>query len=282
MDTLFEGLRRLEYRGYDSAGISLDLPVQVGRDVWSLSKWTKLIRCLSVQSPDESNEVNKPVVIKAKGKVADLVALVSEEMESLQIDQDACVTTHAGIAHTRWATHGPPCATNSHPHVSSSNHEFVLVHNGTITNYRALKEFLVKEGEEFSTETDTEVIPKLCNFLYGKLPEPIPFPQLVCEVVKQLEGAYALLIKSSVYPGELVACRRGSPLILGMKYGIQGGPAPKSPVSPNTPLTPKLTGSTASAPHFPDQSGGTLDNSSYGLELFLASEASAVVEHTKQ
>lgn len=132
------------------------------------------------------------------------------------------------------------------------------------------------------TQTDTEVIPKLCNFLYGKLPEPIPFPQLVCEVVKQLEGAYALLIKSSVYPGELVACRRGSPLILGMKYGIQGGPAPKSPVSPNTPLTPKLTGSTASAPHFPDQTGGTSDNPSYGLELFLASEASAVVEHTKQ
>ena len=59
----------------------------------------------------------------------------------------------------------------------------------------------------------------------SRLPEPIPFPQLVCEVVKQLEGAYALLIKSSVYPGELVACRRGSPLILGMKYGIQVGRA---------------------------------------------------------
>lgn len=58
----------------------------------------------------------------------------------------------------------------------------------------------------------------------SRLPEPIPFPQLVCEVVKQLEGAYALLFKSSVYPGELVACRRGSPLILGMKYGIQVGP----------------------------------------------------------
>ncbi len=137
-----------------------------------------------------------------------------------------------------------------------------------------------KEGETFESETDTEVIPKLCNFLYKRLPESIPFPQvrqlgaavcsvfsppsknsasfpaskakhmhsssnsnslfptylhlsayarpacpaqLVCEVVKQLEGAYALLIKSSVYPGELVACRRGSPLILGMKYGIQVG-----------------------------------------------------------
>lgn len=62
-------------------------------------------------------------------------------------------------------------------------------------------------------------VPPLCS----RLPEPIPFPQLVCEVVKQLEGAYALLFKSAVYPGELVACRRGSPLILGMKYGIQVG-----------------------------------------------------------
>lgn len=259
---MFEGLKRLEYRGYDSAGISVDLPVQCS---------------------DESAPTNKPVVIKAKGKVADLVSLVTEELEGLQIDQNATVTSHAGIAHTRWATHGPPCARNSHPHVSSPNHEFVLVHNGTITNYRALKEFLIKEGEEFVTETDTEVIPKLCNFLYSKLPEPIPFPQLVCEVVKQLEGAYALLIKSSVYPGELVACRRGSPLILGMKYGIQGDPAPKSPVSPTTPLTPKLTGSTAAGPHLPgDQGSGQSPHGAYGLELFLASEASAVVEHTKQ
>jgi glutamine---fructose-6-phosphate transaminase (isomerizing) len=163
----------------------------------------------------------KPVVIKAKGKVDDLVRLTNEEIKSFNIDSTMLQSAHAGIAHTRWATHGPPCARNSHPHVSSSDHEFVVVHNGTITNFRALKEFLVKEGETFDTDTDTEVIPKLCHFLYSRLPEPIPFPQLVCEVVKQLEGAYALLIKSSVYPGELVACRRGSPLILGMKYGIQ-------------------------------------------------------------
>lgn len=232
-----------------------------------------------MQGNQEDRPSSKPVVIKAKGKVADLVSLCDEEMEGLQIDQAATVNCHAGIAHTRWATHGPPCAKNSHPHVSSSNHEFVLVHNGTITNYRALKEFLIKEGEEFMTETDTEVIPKLCNFLYSKLPEPIPFPQLVCEVVKQLEGAYALLIKSSVYPGELVACRRGSPLILGVKYGIHAEPTPKSPASPTTPLTPKLTGSTISAPHCTGEQNGLQPQ---GLELFLASEASAVVEHTKQ
>jgi glucosamine--fructose-6-phosphate aminotransferase (isomerizing) len=180
-------------------------------------------RALAPQVAGEDAPSQQPVVIKAKGKVEDLVKLATEEVAAHNIDPHAVATAHAGIAHTRWATHGPPCARNSHPHVSSNNHEFVVVHNGTITNYRALKEFLTKEGDTFESDTDTEVIPKLCRFLYSRLPEPIPFPQLVCEVVKQLEGAYALLFKSSVYPGELVACRRGSPLILGMKYGIQVG-----------------------------------------------------------
>lgn len=274
LNTLFEGLRRLEYRGYDSAGISVDWPVQ---------------------GEGESVATAQPVVIKAKGKVDDLVKLVSEEVKSFTFEPRAIVKAHAGIAHTRWATHGPPCARNSHPHVSSPNHEFVVVHNGTITNFRALKEFLMKEGETFESDTDTEVIPKLCKFLYSRLPEPIPLPQLVCEVVKQLEGAYALLIKSSVYPGELVACRRGSPLIMGMKYGIQAASqTPRTPHTPNTPLTPKLTGTSSYGPQFfeahapqhgaaqASSAGASSAGHQYGLELFLASEASAVVEHTKQ
>lgn len=186
-----------------------------------------------------------------------------------------------------------------------------------------------KEGETFESDTDTEVIPKLCKFLYSRLPEPIPLPQLVCEVVKQLEGAYALLIKSSVYPGELVACRRGSPLIMGMKYGIQVGAGgsiwaaglgmqaaadsvlsgdrpvaikatapltchmsllllqaaaqtPRTPNTPHTPLTPKLTGTSSCGPQFFEANNASGPAHQFGLELFLASEASAVVEHTKQ
>ena len=108
----------------------------------------------------------------------------------------------------RWATHGPPSERNGHPQSSGPENEFVVVHNGILTNYRALKESLIRKGFEFESDTDTEVIPKLAKFIYDQL-EPldrkrVSFRQLCMEVVRHLEGAFALIFKSSHFPDELV------------------------------------------------------------------------------
>ncbi|KXJ13539.1 Glutamine--fructose-6-phosphate aminotransferase [isomerizing] 1 [Exaiptasia diaphana] len=112
------------------------------------------------------------------------------------------VNIHVGIAHTRWATH-----------------DFVVVHNGIITNYKDIKVFLEGKGFKFESETDTEVIPKLAKYLYNKSKaegKEFSFRQLVDMVVSQLEGAFALAFKSTYFPGQIVATRRGSPLLIGI------------------------------------------------------------------
>jgi glutamine---fructose-6-phosphate transaminase (isomerizing) len=91
------------------------------------------------------------------------------------------------------------------------------VHNGIITNFSRLKAILEEEGETFYTDTDTEVIPKLCAHIYRSLEEPVTFSELVMMVLRKLEGAYAILVQSTRYPGELVCCRKGSPVVLGLK-----------------------------------------------------------------
>ncbi|KAI8470318.1 MAG: glucosamine--fructose-6-phosphate aminotransferase [Monoraphidium minutum] len=163
------------------------------------------------------DDATAPIVIKAVGKIANLEALATSVVRERSLDTSKEFAHHVGIAHTRWATHGRPTPTNSHPHVSDAAAEFVVVHNGIITNYHALREALVGHGEEFISETDTEVIPKLCRYLYRELGTKLPFPKLVMEVMKRLEGAFALVFKSRHYPGEMVACKRGSPLIVGVK-----------------------------------------------------------------
>lgn len=132
-----------------------------------------------------------------------------------QVEQSLSI--HAGIAHTRWATHGEPSANNSHPVSSGPQHDFSVVHNGIITNYRELKQYLEKAGEVFTTETDTEVIPRLCHYVYKNLEGPVEFSKLVMDVLEKLQGAYALLIQSTYYPGEVVSCCKGSPLLFGLK-----------------------------------------------------------------
>lgn len=197
-----------------------------------------------------------------------------------------------GIAHTRWATHGPPSARNAHPHVSdAAQRDFVVVHNGIITNYKALRTLLVSQGVEFESDTDTEVVPKLAKYYYDlalSQGTELGFLDLVTEVVRSLEGAYALLFKSRHFPGELVGCKRGSPLILAIKEAADGAGsnapadgagADGSPHSPPSSLSRSLSKSLSLGPH---SSGSFARGKKAGAtEFYLSSDASAVVEHTK-
>uniref|UniRef100_A0A8B9HST6 glutamine--fructose-6-phosphate transaminase (isomerizing) n=1 Tax=Astyanax mexicanus TaxID=7994 RepID=A0A8B9HST6_ASTMX len=187
--TLVKGLQRLEYRGYDSAGVAVD-------------------GCGKV-------DTNSICLFKKKGKVK---ALDEELYKNDSIDLDLELDTHFGIAHTRWATHGEPSAVNSHPQRSDKNNEFVVIHNGIITNYKELKKYLISKGYEFESETDTEVIPKLIKYLYdNRESNYVSFSTLVERVIQQLEGAFALVFKSIHFPGQAVATRRGSPLLIGVR-----------------------------------------------------------------
>uniref|UniRef100_A0A3Q2YHV9 glutamine--fructose-6-phosphate transaminase (isomerizing) n=1 Tax=Hippocampus comes TaxID=109280 RepID=A0A3Q2YHV9_HIPCM len=192
-ETLVKGLQRLEYRGYDSAGIAVD-----GK--------TK-----------ETSGINGKTIclIKKRGKVKALDEELHKK-DSLDLEEELC--THFGIAHTRWATHGEPSALNSHPHRSDDDNEFVVIHNGIITNYKELKSYLITKGYAFESETDTEVIPKLIKYIYDNREfDSISFSTLVERVIHQLEGAFALVFKSRHFPGEAVVARRGSPLLIGVR-----------------------------------------------------------------
>uniref|UniRef100_A0A6Q2X9T2 glutamine--fructose-6-phosphate transaminase (isomerizing) n=1 Tax=Esox lucius TaxID=8010 RepID=A0A6Q2X9T2_ESOLU len=191
LEILLKGLRRLEYRGYDSAG--------VGIDGGNGKEWEANARCIQL--------------IKQSGKVK---ALDDEITRQQDMDMDVEFDVHLGIAHTRWATHGAPSPVNSHPHRSDKSNEFIVIHNGIITNYKDLRKFLESKGYEFESETDTETIAKLVKYMYdNRESEDLNFATLVERVTQQLEGAFALVFKSVHYPGEAVGTRRGGPLLIG-------------------------------------------------------------------
>ncbi len=170
---LLEGLRRLEYRGYDSAGLAVIKDGELYRK-------------------------------RELGKVKELEALV-------QADPMPGLT---GIAHTRWATHGKPSTANAHPHVSGD--KVAVVHNGIIENYEQLKAEQLAQGYEFTSQTDTEVV---VHEVFKALQSTNNLLLAVKETVKKLEGAYALGIISANEPDVLVACRKGSPLVIGVGIG---------------------------------------------------------------
>ncbi|XP_019940911.1 glutamine--fructose-6-phosphate aminotransferase [isomerizing] 2 [Paralichthys olivaceus] len=256
-ETLVKGLQRLEYRGYDSAGIAVDGPDKSGTDINS----------------------NTICLIKKTGKVK---ALDEELYKKDTLDLDAKLETHFGIAHTRWATHGEPSAVNSHPHRSDKTNEFVVIHNGIITNYKELKEYLITKGYEFESETDTEVIPKLIKYVYdNRENDNVTFSMLVERVIPQLEGAFALVFKSRHFPGDAVSTRRGSPLLIGVRsehelstehipVQYKSGPLKEVVQEKNSHNRPDCSNSIDSV------------GDGRAVEYFFASDASAIIEHTNK
>uniref|UniRef100_A0A665VCE5 glutamine--fructose-6-phosphate transaminase (isomerizing) n=1 Tax=Echeneis naucrates TaxID=173247 RepID=A0A665VCE5_ECHNA len=253
-ETLVRGLQRLEYRGYDSAGIAVDGPNKTTSDI----------------------NGNTICLIKKKGKVK---ALDEELYRKDTLDLDTQLCTHFGLAHTRWATHGEPSALNSHPHRSDKNNEFVVIHNGIITNYKELKEYLITKGYEFESETDTEVIPKLIKYVYdNRENDRITFSTLVERVVQQLEGAFALVFKSRHFPGEAVSTRRGSPLLIGVRSEHE------LPTEEITVQQNYCDGLNKKNSHNRPDCSNSIQSVEDGsaVEYYFASDASAIIEHTNK
>lgn len=171
---LLEGLRRLEYRGYDSAGVAVQ---------------------------DDGGKIR---AVKASGRLEHLCTMTRE---------GAAVPGTCGIGHTRWATHGAPTTMNAHPHLSNDG-RFAIVHNGIIENYAELREELKARGFVFHSETDTEVVVHLLDMYYdGDL------KKAVIRTTARLEGSYSLGVLCAEKPGELIAVKCASPLVLGVGAG---------------------------------------------------------------
>ena len=170
---LIKGLRRLEYRGYDSAGVAL------------------------INNEGQLN------VYKTKGKVDNLTEYCN--------DKD--VTGFVGIAHTRWATHGEPSSRNAHPHYSQS-HNLAIIHNGIIENYADIKQKLIEKGVSFQSDTDTEVLVQLVEYIMVK--KQLSLLEAVQVALYQVIGAYAIAIVDKRDPNQIIAARKQSPLVVGI------------------------------------------------------------------
>lgn len=173
---LIKGLKRLEYRGYDSAGVAL------------------------INTDGSLN------VYKTKGKVADLEAFCA----------DKNITGTVGIAHTRWATHGEPSSVNAHPHYSQSKN-LAIIHNGIIENYAEIKHRLIEKGIKFRSETDTEVLVQLIDYIQTR--KNLSLLEAVQLALHQVIGAYAVALLDRRNPDTIIAARKQSPLVVGIGDG---------------------------------------------------------------
>jgi glucosamine--fructose-6-phosphate aminotransferase (isomerizing) len=171
---IIKGLQRLEYRGYDSAGVAL-----LNGDMH---------------------------IYKKQGKVSDLEAFVANQPTSATL----------GMGHTRWATHGEPSDRNSHPH-TSNNGKLSIIHNGIIENYSSIKEEMIKRGHTFNSDTDTEVLIHLIEDIQEKTKQTLD--ESVRIALKKVVGAYAIVVVSEDHPEEIIAARKGSPMVIGVGEG---------------------------------------------------------------
>ncbi len=174
---LIEGLRKLEYRGYDSAGLAL-------------------------------LKDGKLDVVKKKGRVANLAEEISKSP----------ISATMGISHTRWATHGGVTDANAHPHLSTDK-SFALVHNGIIENYEQMKHFLESRGYVFSSQTDSEALVNLIDYHYKNRTDassPNRFAEAVRKALMHVEGTYGIAVMCADCPDEIIAARKGSPLLIGV------------------------------------------------------------------
>jgi len=175
---LIEGIKRLEYRGYDSAGIAI---ITNSGDL---------------------------LLKKKEGKIVDL-----ERSINWTPKESEC---KIGISHTRWATHGEPTTINAHPHTNNEQ-KIALVHNGIIENYKLLKEFLISKGQVFTSETDTEVLVQLIDYYYKQYDKTEQdFFTAIRRALKRVEGTYGIAVINHDFPNLIVAARKGSPVILGI------------------------------------------------------------------
>ncbi|TFK68809.1 L-glutamine D-fructose 6-phosphate amidotransferase [Pluteus cervinus] len=262
LEVLCNGLARQEYRGYDSAGLGVD--------------------------GDKPGDV---LFFKEVGKVAGL----RKKIAGSSVDLDKTFVSQVSIAHTRWATHGPPSEVNCHPLKSDPTAEFCIVHNGIVTNSAELRLVLQKRGYKFESETDTEAVAILTKYIYdSQAVKGMSFTDLVKAVLKELEGSFAFVFKSKHFPNEVVTARRGSPLLIGVKtdkklkvdfVDVEFAGQDDSRVET---LQPTTTSSLLAPPVNPKvlrtQSRAFMseDGLPQPIEFFIASDAAAIIEHTKR
>ena len=287
IDTLLEGLQRLEYRGYDSTGIAID-----------------------------GDEPDSTLIYRQIGKVSEL----KKEIKEKNPNRDVTYVSHCGIAHTRWATHGEPKQINCHPQSSDPENAFVIVHNGIITNFRELKTLLLNNGHKFESDTDTECIAKLFKHIYDtniSNGNELDFHELTKLVLLELEGSYGILCKSTHYPGEIIATRKGSPLLVGVKserklkvdfvdveFADENIGQPETPIHENNIANNKtfatrkqnlynqeqainskllpIAANEFNLRHSQSRAFLSEDGAPNPVEFFVSSDASSVVKHTKK